>query len=127
MSDLASPTGVGGAAAPGGGTLEGAALDDDAVARAQRVFSVSVMISAVRCTLTYVVLPWLAPAVGLASGVGPAIGIPVGTVAIAANVASIRRFHRARHPWRWYVSAVNVGIIGLLVVLVGGDLLDLLT
>ncbi len=126
MSELASPSPVG--ATTGRATPTGdATTSPDEVERAQRIFSISVVISAIRCTLTYVVLPWLAPAIGLASGVGPAIGIPVGSVAIAANIASIRRFHRARHPWRWYVSAVNLGIIGLLVVLVGGDLLELAT
>jgi hypothetical protein len=94
--------------------------------RAQRIFSISIMISAVRCTLTYVVLPWIAPLVGIASGVGPAMGVVVGLVAIFFNGLSIRRFWRARHPWRYRVGALNAGIIVLLVVLVSIDLADLL-
>ena len=50
---------------------------------AQRAFSTSILVSATRCLLTYIVLPFAAPALGLAAGVGPAIGIPVGVVAIA--------------------------------------------
>ena len=73
---------------------------------AQRAFSTSVLVSATRCTLTYLVLPFLLPALGLAAGVGPAIGIPVGLVAIASNVATIRRFWAADHRWRWAYTAL---------------------
>ena len=92
---------------------------------AQRVFSLSILLSAVRCTLTYVVLPWVAPLVGLASGVGPLLGLVVGLVAIVFNGASIRRFWRAAHPWRVKVTVLNSGIIALLVVLVAIDLAEL--
>ncbi|HEX6417266.1 MAG TPA: hypothetical protein VFZ77_02175 [Acidimicrobiales bacterium] len=88
---------------------------------AQRAFSTSVLVSAVRCVLTYLVLPFLAPALGLAAGVGPAIGLPVGGVAIASNVMTIRRFWAADHRWRWAYSAVSLSVIGLLLVLVVGD------
>ncbi len=98
-----------------------AVTDDPAV----RAFNTSVLVSAVRCTLTYVVFPWLLPAVGLAGGVGPGLGLAIGTVAIVCNVLSIRRFWAARHPWRWPITAVNVAVIGLLVVLVAQDLADL--
>ena len=54
---------------------------------AQRAFSTSMLVSATRCLLTYIVLPFLPPALGLAAGVGPAIGIPVGIVAIGCNIA----------------------------------------
>lgn len=93
--------------------------------QAQRTFSLSIVVSAIRCLLTYVILPFVAPVIGLAPGVGPTVGITVGTVAIAANVFSIRRFWRAEHPWRRPVTAVHVGVIGLLVVLVVLDLVEL--
>ena len=89
---------------------------------AQRAFSTSVLVSAVRCTLTYVVLPFIAPALGLAAGVGPALGIPIGIVAIVANIATIRRFWAADHRWRWAYTALALAIIGLLVVLMAIDL-----
>lgn len=90
--------------------------------RSQRVFSTSILISAVRCLLTYVVFPFVAPIVGIASGVGSGIGIVTSVVGIAANVWSIRRFHASAHPWRWWITAINVGVIGLLAVLLALDL-----
>jgi hypothetical protein len=89
---------------------------------AERAFSKSILVSAVRCTLTYVLIPFVFPIIGFGTGVGPWIGVPIGIAAIVANVVSIRRFHRADHKWKWPMTAINIGIIGLLVVLVVSDL-----
>jgi hypothetical protein len=94
---------------------------------AARLFSASILISAVRCLLTYVVFPWVLPLLGIAGGVGPAVGVVVGTVAIAANVVSIRRFRASRHPWRKPLMALNLSVIGLLVVLVIMDVSELVS
>lgn len=93
---------------------------------ATKAFSTSVLVSAVRCTLAYVVFPWLLPAFGLAGGVGPGIGLAVGVVAIGFNIASIRRFHRADHRWKWPITALNCTVIVLLTVLAVIDISDLL-
>ena len=93
----------------------------------ERVFSQSVLISGIRCMLTYVVFPFVAPIVGIASGIGSGIGLVVGLVAIASNVWSIQRFHRADHRYKWPISALNVGIIVLLLILMVIDLRDLFT
>ena len=92
---------------------------------AQRTFSTSILISAVRCLLTYVLFPFVAPIVGIASGIGSTIGVVTSIIGIAANVWSIWRFHLSAHPWRWPITAINVGIIVLLSVLLVIDLTDL--
>jgi hypothetical protein len=96
-------------------------------ADAHRVFSTSLLISATRCLLTYVVFPFVAPALGFATGVGPVVGIVIGVVAIFFNVLSIRRFHRAGHRHRWIATYVSVAVIGLLVVLLVEDVVHLVT
>ena len=101
-------------------TGEGSAADT--VEQAERTFSISLVVSAVRCTLTYVLIPWVFPLLGVASGVGPVMGIVIGTAAIVANVVSIRRFHRADHRWKWPMTAINSGIMVLLVILVVVDI-----
>ncbi|MDH3753735.1 MAG: hypothetical protein OEU32_07665, partial [Acidimicrobiia bacterium] len=88
-------------------------------------FSVSVVISGIRCVLTYVVFPWILPLLGIAGGVGPVIGLAVGTVAIFFNVASIRRFRAVDHRYKWPITVVNVGVIILLIILVVFDVSDL--
>ena len=49
---------------------------------AARLFSLSIVISGTRCLLTYIVFPWVLPVLGIAGGVGPAVGVIVGVVAI---------------------------------------------
>jgi hypothetical protein len=92
---------------------------------AQRAFSTSILVSATRCLLTYIVLPFVAPALGLAAGVGPALGIPIGVVAIACNILTIRRFWAADHRWRWAYTAIALTVIALLLVLMVEDILGL--
>ena len=89
-----------------------------------RVFSTSMVVSGVRCALAYVILPFLAPLVGISSGVGPWIGLPLGLVAVCANVLSIRRFWRSDHRWKWPMTLINAAVIGLLVVLIVIDVVD---
>jgi len=91
-------------------------------ARAERIFSTSVVISAIRCSLSYVILPWLAPLLGWQGVLGPVVGIVLGAVAIAANLWSIRRFWSSGHRLRRPISAVNAAVIVLVVVLVVRDL-----
>jgi len=92
---------------------------------AQRAFSTSILVSATRCMLTYIVLPFVAPALGLAAGVGPAVGIPIGVVAIGSNVLTIRRFWAADHRWRWAYTGVALTVIALLLVLMVEDVVGL--
>ena len=108
---------------PTAATLPTAAAPDHD--RATRAFSTSILVSAVRCTLAYVLFPWVLPAVGLAGGVGPGIGLAVGIVAIGFNVASIRRFHLSDHRWKWPITALNSTVIALLSVLAVIDSSDL--
>ncbi len=113
---MTTPTSAAPTSPPAGEQLEAA-----------RIFSLSILVSAVRCLLTYVAFPWILPLLGLAGGVGPAVGLLVGVVAIAANVVSIRRFRSSAHSWRRPLMVLNSGVIALLVVLVGIDLGELVS
>jgi formate hydrogenlyase subunit 3/multisubunit Na+/H+ antiporter MnhD subunit len=90
-------------------------------------FSASMVISGVRCALAYVILPFLAPLIGISAGAGPWIGLPLGLVAILANVLSIRRFWKSDHRWKWPMSLINAAVIGLLTVLITSDLLNVIS
>jgi hypothetical protein len=89
-------------------------------------FQRSMLISAVRCTLTYVIFPFVAPAVGFATGVGPVVGILIGSFAIVCDVYTIRRFFAVDHKWRWPISAIAFSVICLLAVLLVQDVSHLL-
>jgi len=97
------------------------------VAAAQSAFSRSMIVSGTRCLLTYVVLPFVAPAVGVATGIGPILGLLVGAAALATNVISMRRFWMAEHRWRWVYTVVALSVMVLVGVLMAHDLRELLT
>ena len=89
---------------------------------AQRAFSTAILISGIRCVFAYILLPFVAPLLNLAPGVGPWLGIGIGVVAIIANGFSIRRFSRSQHRLRRPVIAINVAVIAFMFVLMGIDL-----
>ena len=70
----------------------------------------------------YIVFPFVLPAVGIARGVGPFIGVVIGALAIVSIVYSIRRFWRANHAKRWAYTIFGTVIIGFLVFLAVKDI-----
>ncbi len=93
---------------------------------AENVFGASIVLSTVRCMLTYVVLPLLKPVVDLSGGVGPVLGLVIGTVSVVFIVASMRRFWAADHRLRWGYTVIGGAILVLLVVGAVGDVMALL-
>lgn len=94
-------------------------------ADARKAFQTSIAVATVRCILMYLVFPFVLPALGIARGVGPAIGLVVNTVAIVAIVLSLRRFFRTDHPKRWWYAALGGAVLVLLVVLAAVDIAEL--
>ncbi len=92
---------------------------------AQRLFSTSITISALRCLLSYVVFPVITPIVGVSTGVGPYIGIPIALLALYFDVLGIRRFWLASHRLRWPVTFIYLAVIGLVLTLLVGDVVGL--
>ena len=90
-------------------------------ARVLQTFQKSMMISAVRCTLTYVIFPFILPGIGFLKGVGPAVGILIGSFALVCDTFTIRRFFVADHKWRWQFSAIAFAVMCLLTVLLVQD------
>lgn len=99
---------------------------DDSPTAARKAFQTSIAVASVRCVLMYLVLPFVLPAVGLATGVGPALSIAIGLVAIVAIVYSVRRFWRADHSKRWAYTVLGTVVIGFMVGLIIFDLIRLI-
>ncbi len=89
-----------------------------------RIFSASIFLSALRCLLSYIVLPVLLPAIGLARGVGPAIGIPIGLLALTFDYLGIRRFWLADHRHRWAFTALYAVVGAMVFTLLVVDIVD---
>jgi hypothetical protein len=93
---------------------------------AHRLFSVSMVLSGLRCLFSYVFLPILAPLIGPASGGRPEIGIPLSVIALIFDVRAVRRFWLADHPWRWRIAAVYVVVMILVTALLVHDIIQLI-
>jgi hypothetical protein len=91
-----------------------------------RIFSASIFLSALRCLLSYIVLPVVLPAVGLARGVGPVIGVPIGVLALTFDYLGIRRFWLADHRQRWAFTAIYAVVGTMVLALLVIDIVDLI-
>ncbi len=86
------------------------------------IFSASMALSGTRCLLSYIVLPVLAPWLGAVPFIGPAIGIPVGILALVFDVRAMRRFFQSDHRWRWVVAVVYLAVMAMVASLVFRDI-----
>ena len=93
--------------------------DRRSTAGAHRAFRVSVMVSAVRCLITYVAIPILVPILSLSGWVAAPVGLALCALAVVNGVVSVRRFWRADHPQRWmYTAFIGVVFVILAIALV---------
>ena len=90
-------------------------------------FRRSMVISTIRCTLTYLVFPFVLPALGLVTETGVVLGMVIGVLAITCDVFTIRRFFSVDHKWRWQFSAVAFTVICMLTVLLAQDIVHIIT
>src|SRR5690606_35652757 len=82
-------------------------------------FCFSVMISAVRCLITYVLVPILVPILSLSGWVAAPVGMALCVLAVVNGVVSVRRFWRSDHPKRWmYTAFIGVVFVILAIALV---------
>ena len=94
-------------------------------AQAQKAFQTSILVAAFRCTLMYIVLPFVLPIIGVAANVGPWIGLPISIAAIIAITMSIRRFWRADHSKRWHYTVLGTVVICFMAYLIVNDLTEI--
>lgn len=105
--------------------IEGAA-EPGAIMGAQRAMTNSILVSAVRCTITYLLVPILTPIVGVLDLVAAPLSIALCAVAFVMSTRSLRRFWRADHAKRWYYTALVAVVWAFLVVAVVRDVGQLL-
>ena len=94
-------------------------------AEAQKAFQTSILVATVRCLLMYIFFPFVLPAIGVARGVGPWIGMTISAIAIVAIVMSIRRFWRADHSKRWHYTVLGTTVMGFMVFEIVRDIIEI--
>lgn len=94
-------------------------LDRGAGTGAHRAFRISVIVSAVRCLITYLAIPILVPLLSLSGWVAAPVGIALCVIAVVNGVVSVRRFWASDHAKRWvYTAFMGVVFIILAVAMV---------
>ncbi|WP_232299661.1 hypothetical protein [Leucobacter komagatae] len=77
---------------------------------AHRNFRVAIIVSGVRCIITYLLIPILVPIVGFAGVVAAPLGIALCLVAGVNGVVSVRRFwisdYRGKWMYTWFILFV---------------------
>jgi len=77
---------------------------------AHRAFRVSVLVSAVRCLVTYLAVPLAVPALSLAGWVAAPVGIALCVLAVVNGTVAVRRFWVCDHRSRWMYT-VFMGVV----------------
>jgi hypothetical protein len=93
---------------------------------ADRGFTFAILLSALRCTAQYVLLPFVLPWLGVAATIPPWLTLIFSAIALVSLTRNLRYLWRMRYARRWsYLGLALVVGVGLLI-FVGVDLLAIL-
>jgi hypothetical protein len=104
-----------------------ALLIEHASPRAMFELRGSLVLSAVRCILTYAVIPVLAPVIGWAGVLATPLSLVLSLTAIVLAITSLRRVWMADYRYRWPYTGFILVAVGLLAVVVVLDTRTLLS
>jgi ABC-type iron transport system FetAB permease component len=93
---------------------------------AQRALTLGLLVSALRCTLQYVVLPFVLPWIGVATAIPIWVTLLLGVVALASLTRNVRYLWRLRHARRWSYLSLAVVIAAALLIFTVVDVRTLL-
>ena len=91
----------------------------------ERAFTVALLISAFRCTVQYILLPFVVPWIGVAT-LPPWFTLALSLLAAGMLVRNGRALWRLRHAQRWTYLLLGVALIGSLLLFIAIDLRALL-
>jgi O-antigen/teichoic acid export membrane protein len=94
----------------------GDVVDKNAVLGARRNTTAAIVVSGIRCIITYLLIPILAPIVGLSGAASAPLTIALSLLAIYMGISGVRRFWIADHRARWaYTTFIGVVVVLLLI------------
>lgn len=89
---------------------------------AHRSFRTSLIVSGVRCLITYLLVPILVPIVSFAGVLAAPVGIVLCVVAAVNGVVSLRKFWTSNHRTRWMYTAFIAVVFVVLAVALATDI-----
>lgn len=97
-------------------------LDRRSSLAAHQAFRTSVIVSGVRCLITYVLIPVLVPILSLAGWVATPVSLALCAVAFVNGIVSARRFWKSDHRHRWLYTGFITVVFAILTVALVTDL-----
>lgn len=97
-------------------------VDKHAIIGARRSTTIAIVVSGVRCTITYLLIPIVTPFVTLLDTFGAPISIALSSFAMVMGIRGVRRFWIADHRARWSYTTFIGAILVMLCVAVAFDL-----
>ncbi|ALJ18670.1 hypothetical protein [Microbacterium sp. No. 7] len=101
--------------------------DKKAARGAHRAFRTSIIVSAVRCLISYVAIPILIPITAISGAVVAPLSIALSLFAMVNGVISVRRFWISNHRHRWMYTWFMVVVFAVLIVALVFDINRLVT
>lgn len=89
---------------------------------AHRNFRVALIISGVRCLITYLLIPILVPILGVAGVLAAPLGIALCVVAVVNGIVSVRRFWISDHRGKWMYTWFMVVVFAILAIALVADI-----
>ena len=105
----------------------GDVVDKNAIFGARRSTTTAIVVSGVRCTITYLVIPILAPFFGFLDALDAPISIVLSSLAIVMGIRGVRRFWIADHRARWSYTAFIGVVLALLLVAIAIEVTNLVS
>lgn len=99
----------------------------DASPRALFDLKGSMLIAGVRCTITYIIIPFGAPVIAILGVLGTPLSLALSTVAIVMAVSSLRRVWLADYQHRYAYTLFIIVAVVLLAIVIAGDVRTLLS
>lgn len=93
--------------------------------RAERTFNASIAVSAVRCIIQYVILPFILPIIGVTTRAAIPISLTINLVAIGAILLSLRRFWLVNYKGKWTYLGIASAALTLLTIFIVSDIIHL--
>ncbi len=79
-------------------------------------FNLALLISAIRCIVQYVVLPFVLPLIGIVTTTPTWLGLLFNTVAFIALISSLRRIWQVRHPKRFAYLPLAIMMLFVMII-----------
>lgn len=113
-------------ARPSASLAEVAPAEHPLPARAQRALTFGLLLSALRCTTQYVILPFVLPLIGVTAAIPPWVTIALAMLALASLTRNVRYLWRIRHPRRQSYLVLALVIAAALLTFMAVDLHSLI-